>query len=99
MNPGNKRTELEQYATVVAIKRPDIFYTRHSVGLTTVNQTNFWQLFKADFPTFYKALSVGFLPTGVARTMFPVNIFRINEKTFELVRDTSGLCVKVLWWR
>ena len=37
----------------------------------------------------------GFLPTGFARTMFPVNIFRINEKTLELARDSAGLCIPI----
>ena len=27
--------------------------------------------------------------------MFPVNIFRINEKTLELARDSAGLCIPV----
>ena len=40
-------------------------------------------------------LSVGFLPTGLARTMFPVNIFRVNESSMELVRDSNGLCIPV----
>ena len=27
--------------------------------------------------------------------MFPVNIFRVNESTMELVRDSNGLCIPV----
>ena len=32
---------------------------------------------------------------GLARTMFPVNIFRVNESSMELVRDSNGLCIPV----
>ena len=27
--------------------------------------------------------------------MFPVNIFRVNESSMELVRDSNGLCIPV----
>ena len=27
--------------------------------------------------------------------MFPVNLFRVNETTMELVRDSNGLCIPV----
>ena len=39
-------------------------------------------------------LSCGFLPCGPARSMFPVNVFRLDSNG-ELARDESGLCIPV----